>query len=138
MTFLDQWTFWLAIGIIIFAILDTFWEVDRELRDPKVTKKLKAFYSDLENLLRRNIVSETNIAALESDFESIRKEMNSWIKNNMDHASFVRLGQRPIGVWDRVTVENRDVFNARHSELINSILDGQRRLLVLIESPVWN
>jgi hypothetical protein len=56
----DELGLYLAFGIVIIAILYSFYEVDREVtRNRKIRKKLKEFYSRSGAMLQRKIASDS-------------------------------------------------------------------------------
>jgi hypothetical protein len=137
MNFIDDWALWLAGAINLGAILHTFFEVDRQIRDPKITRKLKEFYRALQLLRQREVTSEAEVEQLAADLTECETRGYNWIKENMQPITLTRLNQESDSLWDRFTAERKDAFNKRHSELLNSIVSKQHRLLVLIEQPVW-
>ena len=138
MSILENWTLWLAIAIIVFAILHTFWEVDREIRDPKTSKKLKEFYFELDALLKRKVSSEADVRTLSADFGATKERIIQWVAANMGATSVIRLAQNSPSGFGQFRMERQDCFDKEHGSIIDDILDGQRRILILIERPVWN
>src|SRR5262245_34831683 len=59
---------YLAGIIVLFAILYTFYDVDREVtRNPKIGKQLKRFYSQSGEMLLRNVTNDSEHAQLAAD-----------------------------------------------------------------------
>lgn len=137
MGFLNIFSFWISIFIVILAILYTFYEVDKEVREPKTTKKLKEFYLELGDLLIKNVSSDEELQSLKSDYENKIKTLSKWMKENMDQTSLRRINQQGQSSITNFTTQQNDSFNYEHSQLINKIIGAQERILVLIERPIW-
>jgi hypothetical protein len=134
---IDTYSLWIGMAILISAIYYTWWEIDRETRDPKITRTLKGLYRELDELRMRRVTSEADVEQLRRDLSECEARGFNWIKENMQPITVTRLNQEDESIWKRFTVERKDAFDKAHSELLNSIIAKQNRLLVLIEQPVW-
>lgn len=136
-TVIDKFSLWIGVAILVSAVYYTWWEIDKETREPKITKRLKDFYRELDELRTRTITSQADVERLRADLKECEGRGFNWIKQNMQPITLTRLNQEDESIWRRFTVERQDAFNKDHSELLNSIIAKQNRLLVLIEQPVW-
>lgn len=137
MIIVDGATVPLAMLILIGAGCYTFFEVDRELRDPAITKKLKGFYIDLENVLFKKPSTDEELEALQKSVNDKISEIGVWVLGNMEKASFARFTQNAPSGFAQFRFKRRNVFNDKHGELVDRVLDFQKRLTTLIEKSAW-
>lgn len=137
MAVLNESSFWLAIAIGMGAVLYTYYEVDREIRNPATTKTLKKFYVDMGAFLNRKVTTDPELQLLTKEVDAKESEVYGWVKANMEPSSLARLTQQgPTGLQN-FGFKRDDACSAAHSLLMDRIIRRQERLLTLIEQPVW-
>lgn len=137
MGYLDTGALWIAITIVVSSVIWTYWEVDRELRDPKVTSKLKSFYLVLGEMISRKISNNDEFESLKNDQLAAKAEVLAWIGNNMDAASNARLRQYSRSGFGIFTTRRDDAYNDEHSTLVDKMIGQQEQIALLIERMAW-
>ncbi len=129
----DIATPWVVAAIVLWAILYTYYEVDREfLRDPSSTKKLKEFYSKSGELLTRQIAPQ-ELSIFQNDYDKWFTEVRDWISNNMEPASLTRF----LHFEASLPYNHGSPANMEHQKSLNGINIYHKNLQAIIESQEW-
>jgi hypothetical protein len=130
----DELALYLAFGIVIIAILYTFYEVDREVtRNRKIRKKLKEFYSRSGEMLQRKIASDSECDQFVQEAIALVRETREWIKTNMEPASLRRYEDTRM----RLPYQHPSPWNDQHQTFLNNISIYHENLQALIENDAW-
>lgn len=134
MAIVDEGAFWIAILIAIFAALYTFYEVDRYVRDPKVSAKLKAFYSAGERFVNMKIANGGEFEAYETEMFDWSNSTSQWITENMGEAASSQFRRKE----NIMPFSHANDYNDKHMGYINYVSKLRDNLSRLIESGEWD
>jgi len=136
-TTIDQHALFVGFFIIFWAVLYTFYEVDREKRDPQITKILKNFYIDLNEYLHREVTDVDGLTILKEEVRLKEREIYNWVKDNMDRSSLIQLTHQSLFVIGNIRTRRPETINDDHSALVDKIIFMQGCLAHMIEKEVW-
>jgi len=130
----ENWDLYLAGLIFLFAILYTFYEVDREVtRDPKIVRKLKKLYGQSGEMLSRNVTNANEHVQLEKDAQEFYQTARGWISENMEEASLRRFEDTRM----RLPYRHASPRDDNHQILLNGISIYHENIQALIDSDAW-
>jgi len=134
---IDQHALFVAFFIMLWAVIYTYYEVDRETRDPQITKKLKSFYIELNEYLHREVTDVDSLAILQEEVRLKEREIYNWVKNNMDRSSLIQLTHQSLFVLGNIRTRRPEAISDEHSALIDKIIFMESCLAHIIEKAVW-
>jgi len=120
--------------IIGIAGLYTFYEVDRHVRNPKVSAKLKGFYSAGERFVHMKVTNDEEFDAYKTAVTHWFKGAETWIQDNMSHAAGSLLRDRR----NIMPMSHAHDYNREHMGYINTIQKWRGNLEKLINSDEWD
>jgi len=130
----EELALYLAFGIVIIAILYSFYEVDREVaRNRKIKKPLNEFYSRSGEMLQRKIASDSECDQFVQEAIALVRETREWIKTNMEPASLRRYEDTRM----RLPYQHPSPWNDQHQTFLNNVSIYHENLKVLLESDAW-
>lgn len=134
---MDSWAVVIAIALLVGSTLWAYFKLYREVRNPRITRKLKQFYVDLDELLARKVANDEEVEALQADVSKKENEIVDWVKANMERSALLRLKQREPSGFSQFRTRREDALSDEHGQLIDRIIELQRDLLNVIERTIW-
>ena len=121
--------------IVIWAILFTYYEVDKQInRDPKVSAKLKEFYVSGERFEHLKISNDAEFEAFKVAVTHWYRSAETWIQENMSQAA-CSLFRDTSGI---LPITHGHDYNREHMGFINTVQKWRGNLQRLIESGEWD
>lgn len=134
MMLVDTASFVIAILVIAFAALYTYYEADSQKRNPEIVERLQGFYEESEPLTRTRVSNDEELQNYKQQVAIWHREAQEWIKQNMTNAAASRF--RDTSNILPMTYDTD--YNNEYGSYRNMVNKLRSNLIELINSGEWD